>query len=139
VAKIDDTLREILDRLSELQDSLDSSVQVLSNDIITLTRGLSVMSDTQRIHSEMLNEILTACSADPGSGSNLTEVLESLTSAVEQQTETLAGIERHLAGLGSTVESSVVRGVVRVEEMREAVTSGRTDGDGVLLDDDDLV
>jgi uncharacterized phage infection (PIP) family protein YhgE len=137
--KIDDTLREMSDRLSEIQETLDNSVQVLSSDILTLARGLSVMTDTQRIHSDMLTEILTACSADPGAGSDLTEALESLTNAVEQQTETLSGIERHLAGLGSTVEASVVRGVVRVDEMRGAVSSGRTDGDGVLLDNDDLV
>lgn len=95
------------------------------------------MLDTQRTHTDMLTDVLTACSADPGAGTDLTEALERIVTAVEQQTETLAGIDEHLSGLGRVIEGSVVRGIARVEAQRDAIGSGMVDEDGVLLDNDD--
>lgn len=137
MSKPDALLQTILDRLDALAETMTDRLDALTSEIDTLTRGLSLMSDTQRTHSDMLAEVLTACSADPGSSTELSESLDRIAAAVEQQTETLAGIDGHLSNLGQIIEVSVMRGIVRVDAQREAVSSGRTDADGVLLDDDD--
>jgi ABC-type transporter Mla subunit MlaD len=134
MSKTDATLQEILDRLDGLTETVNDGFASTVSSIDTLTRGLSAMLDTQRAHTDMLTEVLTACSADPGAGTDLTDALDRIVSAVEQQTETLAGIDEHLSGLGRVIEISVVRGIARVEAQREAIDSGMVDEDGVLFD-----
>lgn len=134
MSKIDTTLQEILDRLDSLSETVTDGLAATVSSIDTLTRGLSAMLDTQRAHTDMLTEVLTACSADPGAGSDLTDALDRIVAAVEQQTETLAGIDEHLSGLGRVIEVSVVRGIARVDAQREAIDNGMVDEDGVFFD-----
>lgn len=104
------------DAVFEKLDSLQVTVD-------TLARGLILMTETLATHSEMLGQILEACSVEPGE-SPLTEILEEIAAAIQQQTAALAGIGETLDNLGPGIEAAVVRGVSRA--------TGRTDDDGVV-------
>lgn len=104
----------ILERLDTMTASID-----------TLTRGLILMTETLGTHSEILGEILEACSAEPGE-SPLTEALEQIVASINQQNETLAGIGVALENIGPGIEDAVVRGVHRA--------NGSVDPDGVVIE-----
>lgn len=104
------------DAVFEKLDSLQTSVD-------TLARGLILMTETMATHSEMLGQILEACSIEPEE-SPLAEILEDICGAIQQQTAALAGIGETLDNIGPGIEAAVVRGVSRA--------TGRTDADGVL-------
>jgi hypothetical protein len=103
---------KIFERLDAIQTSVD-----------TLARGLILMSETLGTHSEMLGQILEACSVEPGE-SPLTETLEQIVDAIERQTATLAAIGTILDNIGPGIEAAVVRGVHRA--------NGPVDDDGVI-------
>ena len=102
----------VLKKLDSLQTTVD-----------TLARGLILMTETMATHSEMLGQILDACSVEPGE-SPLTEILEEIAGAIQQQTAALTGIGATLDTIEPGIEAAVVRGVSRA--------TGRTDADGVL-------
>ncbi|GEO42167.1 hypothetical protein SAE02_63150 [Skermanella aerolata] len=95
----------------------------LETTVETLARGLILMTETLATHSEMLGQILEACSVE-AEESPLTEILEEIAGAIQQQTAALIGIGENLDNLGPGIEVAVVRGVSRA--------AGRTDADGVL-------
>ncbi len=136
MAKTDEAVAEIAEKLDELSETIDQRFETITNSIDALVRGLSSMATTQSTHSDMLAEILTACSADPGASSDLTEVLDKIAAVMEQQTEALSSIDSHLAHLGGTIETSVARGMARVMDQQDAIRTGRVDEDGVILEDD---
>ena len=102
----------ILSRLDGMQTSID-----------TLARGLTLLADTLGTHSEMLAEILEACSADPGE-SPVADLLEQIADAIKAQNETLTGIGDTLKHIGPSIEVAVIRGVHRAV--------GTADDDGVV-------
>lgn len=102
----------VLEKLDSLQTTVD-----------TLARGLILMTETLATHSEMLGQILEACSVEPGE-SPLTEILEEIAGGIQQQTAALEGIGATLDNIGPGIEAAVVRGISRA--------TGRTDEDGVL-------
>jgi hypothetical protein len=102
----------ILNRLDTMTASID-----------TLGRGLILMTETLATHSEILGEILEACSAEPGE-SPLTEALKQIVAAINDHNETLAGIGRTLENIGPGIEDAVVRGCHRA--------SGTVDDDGMV-------
>jgi hypothetical protein len=102
----------ILNRLDTMTVSID-----------TLGRGLILMTETLATHSEILGEILEACSAEPRE-SPLTEALKQIVAAINDQNETLVGISATLENIGSGIEDAVVRGFHRA--------SGTVDDDGVV-------
>lgn len=106
-----------------IDGSIHSRLDEIQEHIEVLTRGLTLMVETQDAHSKMLLKILEACTVEPEK-SELAEVLESLCEAVENQTQTLADVGETLDQLGPSIELAVVRGVHRAV--------GTTDEDGVL-------
>lgn len=134
MSKADDVLREISEKLEILQESIEIRFATMSNDLDALTRGLSLMSDTQGIQSDMLSEVLEACSADAGPNHELSAALGRVAEAMEAQNGTLTKIGEHLSNIGGVIEVSVVRGIARVEEQALAKSNGITDKDGVLID-----
>jgi hypothetical protein len=88
----------IFERLDAIQTSVD-----------TLARGLTLMTETLGAHSEMLAQILEACSVDPGE-SPLTETLEQIVDAIQQQTEAITAIGTTLDNIGPGIEAAVRRG-----------------------------
>lgn len=104
----------ILGRLDTMTASID-----------TLTRGLILMTETLGTHSEILGEILEACSTEPGE-SPLTEALEQIVASINQQNETLAGIGAALENIGPGIENAVLRGFHRA--------NGSVDADGVVIE-----
>lgn len=141
MSKTDDTLREIAEKLEILQESIEIRFATMTDSLDCLTRGLSLMSDTQAIQSDMLSEVLEACSADPGPNHELSAALDRVAEAMEAQNGTLTEIGEHLSNIGGIIEVSVVRGIARAEAQAFAKSSGLTDQDGVLLDreDDELL
>lgn len=137
MSKTDDTLREIAEKLEILQESIEIRFATMTDSLDTLTRGLSLMSDTQAIQSDMLSEVLEACSADPGPNHELSAALDRVAEAMEAQNGTLTEIGEHLSNIGGIIEVSVVRGIARAEAQALAKSSGITDEDGVLLDGED--
>ena len=138
MSKIEDTLREISEKLEILQESVEVRFATMTDSIDTLARGLSLMSDTQATQSDMLAEVLEACSADPGPNHELSAALERVAEAMEAQNGTLTEIGEHLANIGGIIEVSVVRGIARSEAQMRAKSSGIVDEDGVLLDEDNI-
>ena len=132
-----ETLKQISERLEFLQETVENRLDTLANELSLVVRGLSIMSETQGAHSDMLAEVLTACSADPGSNMELSAALDRISSAMESQTETLSIIGDHLSGLGQVIETSVVRGIERADEMSRAKATGLVDEDGVIIEDID--
>lgn len=104
----------ILKRMDDIQTSVD-----------TLARGLTLLAETLGTHSEMLAEILQACSADPGENP-VVDLLEQVVDAIKQQNETLVGIGATLEHIGPNIEVAVIRGVHRAV--------GTVDEDGVVLE-----
>jgi hypothetical protein len=102
----------VLEKLDSLQTTVD-----------TLTRGLILMTETLATHSEMLGRILEACAVEPEE-STLTEILEEIAAAIQQQTAALADIGKSLDNIGPRIEIAVVRGVSQA--------TCRTDTNGVL-------
>ena len=102
----------VLKRMDDLQTSVD-----------TLARGLTLLAETLGTHSEMLAQILEACSADPGE-SPVADLLEQIADAIKQQNETLVGIGATLEHIGPSIEVAVIRGVHRAV--------GTVDDDGVV-------
>jgi hypothetical protein len=94
------------------------------------------MSDTQAIQSDMLSEVLDACSADAGPNHELSAALDRVAEAMEAQNGTLTEIGEHLANIGGVIEVSVVRGIARAEAQNLARSSGLVDEDGVLIEDE---
>jgi predicted DNA-binding protein YlxM (UPF0122 family) len=137
MSKTDDTLREIAEKLEILQESIEVRFATMTDSLDTLARGLSLMSDTQGIQSDMLSEVLEACSADPGTNHELSAALDRVAEAMEAQNGTLTEIGEHLSNIGGVIEISVVRGIARVEAQSRARSSGLVDEDGVLIDDDE--
>jgi predicted DNA-binding protein YlxM (UPF0122 family) len=137
MSKTDDTLREIAEKLEILQESIEVRFATMTESLDTLARGLSLMSDTQGIQSDMLSEVLEACSADPGPNHELSAALDRVAEAMEAQNGTLTEIGEHLANIGGIIEVSVVRGIARAEAQALAKSRGITDEDGVLLDGED--
>ena len=103
---------QVLQRLDDIQTSIE-----------TLTRGLTLLAETMGTHSEMLADILEACSADPGE-SPLVPLLEQIADSIERQSEALGSVSTSLDNLGPTIEQAVIRGVHRA--------SGAVDDDGVV-------
>ena len=104
----------ILNRLDTMTVSID-----------TLGRGLILMTETLATHSEILGEILEACSAEPGE-SPLTEALKQIVAAINDQNETLIGIGATLENIGPGIENAVLRGFHRA--------NGSVDADGVVIE-----
>ena len=104
----------ILNRLDTMTASID-----------TLTRGLILMTETLGTHSEILGEILEACSTEPEE-SPLTEALAQIVASINQQNETLAGIGAALENIGPGIENAVLRGFHRA--------NGSVDADGVVIE-----
>lgn len=102
----------IVSRLDAMQESID-----------TLARGLILMAETLGTHSEMMAQILEACSADPGE-SSVADLLEQIADAIKQQNETLVTIGTTLEHIGPSIEVAVIRGVHRAV--------GTVDDDGVI-------
>lgn len=136
MSKTDDVLREIAEKLEILQESIEVRFATMTDSIDTLTRGLSLMSDTQAIQSDMLSEVLEACSADAGPNHELSAALDRVAEAMETQNGTLTEIGEHLANIGGVIEVSVVRGIARAEAQNLARSSGLVDEDGVLIEDE---
>lgn len=137
MAKQDEALLEIAEKLDDLTVTVNERFDAIANRIDALVRGLTLMSETQATHSDMLTEIMTMCSVDPGDSPDLSDVLDRIASVMEQQTEEMKSIDNHLAHLGGTIEQSVTRGMVRVMEQQSAINSGLVDEDGVIVDDDE--
>lgn len=104
-------------------DDLNEKIDTLQMTVDAMARGMGAMLDTLQTHSEMLAKIMEACAVDPG-GSELSEALEDIASALAHQNETLAVISKSLDGIGSGIELSVMRGVARALD--------RVDEDGVV-------
>jgi predicted DNA-binding protein YlxM (UPF0122 family) len=136
MSKTDDVLREIAEKLEILQESIEVRFATMTDELSTLTRGLSLMSDTQAIQSDMLSEVLEACSADAGPNHELSAALDRVAEAMEAQNGTLTEIGEHLANIGGVIEVSVVRGIARAEAQNLARSSGLVDEDGVLIEDE---
>ena len=136
MSKTDDVLREISEKLEILQESIEVRFATMTDSIDTLVRGLSLMSDTQAIQSDMLSEVLDACSADAGPNHELSAALDRVAEAMEAQNGTLTEIGEHLANIGGVIEVSVVRGIARAEAQNLARSSGLVDEDGVLIEDE---
>ena len=137
MSRSNDTLKQIEEKLDSLQETVENRLDALTNELSLVVRGLSLMSETQGAHSDMLAEVLTACSADPGPNTELSTALDRISAAMETQTETLTAIGDHLSGLGQVIEMSVVRGVERVDQMNRAKATGLVDEDGVIIEDID--
>jgi hypothetical protein len=97
----------------------------IETNVEAIARGLIMMVETLGTHSQMLAEILEACSVDPGP-SPVTAALEELVEAMEEQNETLVAIGQSLDRIGPTIEGAVIRGVHRAV--------GTVDEDGVILE-----
>jgi hypothetical protein len=102
----------IISRLDSMQESID-----------TLARGLTMLAETLGTHSEMMSQILEACSADPGE-SPVADLLEQIAAAINQQNEALVTIGETLEHIGPSIEVAVIRGVHRAV--------GTADDDGVV-------
>lgn len=71
MSRSNDTLKQIEEKLEFLQETVENRLDSLTNELSLVVRGLSLMSETQGAHSDMLAEVLTACSADPGPNTEL--------------------------------------------------------------------
>lgn len=108
-----------MSQLDDMNDKIDS-IQI---NIDAMARGMTAVVDTLQTHSEMLAKIMEACAVEPG-GSELSDVLEDIASALSRQNETLGGIASSLDTLGVGIELSVMRGVARALD--------KVDEDGVV-------
>ena len=114
-------LKEVLSMADN--DVIVSQLEGMQTSIDTLGRGLILMTETLGTHSEMLAQILEACSADPGE-SPVADLLKQIVAAINQQNETLVTIGETLGHIGPSIEVAVIRGVHRA--------IGTVDDDGVV-------
>jgi uncharacterized coiled-coil DUF342 family protein len=113
--------------INEKLDTLTEKVSEMATDMAALVRGLDLMTTTQGTHSEMLENIMTACSVKDDGAPELHDALVEIAAKLERQNELLTMIGGNLHGLGATIQVAVIRG------MQRAVSGA--DDDGVVPDD----
>jgi hypothetical protein len=117
--------------LSDLDEKLDiviEKVADLATDLAAVVRGLDLMNATLGTHSEVLENIMTACSVEDDGAPELHDALVEIAAQMERQNDLLTMIGGNLHGLGATIQVAVIRG------MQRAVSGA--DDDGVVPDDE---